>query len=588
MFIDLLHNFTQLLLVTTLLGNIALAFIVFRNNPKSATNIIFIFLSFITSIWLILINLSTTQLSPYYNLIYTRLTVFFAVPQSVLFFLLAYTIPSSTLILKKKYFYSIILGMILIMVLTLSPYVFKEVQVVGTNIKSIPGPGIILFAIFTSFFSIGAVYVLIKKFKNSKDQIRQQLRLIINGILLILGLIITTIMIPVILFENQMFIPFAPLYALIFLALTAYAIIKHHLFNIKIVITEAITFILWIILFAKIFNADSLVNIITDSLIFIVIFIFGILLVRSVMKEVEQREEIAKMAQELERAYVVEKKAKEELEKLDKFKDQFLMTTQHNLRTPLTSMMGYSDLILKGMFGKQNKKTTEVIQKFQSLVQGMIKMVNDFLDMAQFQLGRDVVALRPNINLEPILDEIINELEFKATSRNLYLKLEKPEKIFTINADREKLKAALFNIVDNAVKYTEKGGVDIKVHPVKSASQSEAVPSGAGQFNGVKNHDTVKIIISDTGIGIPKEKLANIFNQMFERTEEAKRVSSIGSGIGLYLSGQIIKSHHGKVWVESEGEGKGSTFYIELPISKEPVISNQEPVTNEQPVTSNR
>jgi len=247
------------------------------------------------------------------------------------------------------------------------------------------------------------------------------------------------------------------------------------------------------------------------------------------------------------KAYALEKKANEELANLDKVKDQFLMTTQHNLRTPLTSMMGYSDLLLTGSFGKQNKKTTEVIKKFQTLSGGMIKMVNDFLDMAQFQLGKEVISLKPGVELEPILDEIITELQFKADSKSLSLKLEKPEKIFKIKADREKIKAALFNIVDNGIKYTQKGGVLVEV----------------------KNHDTVKIVVADTGIGIPKDKVDKIFSQMFERGEAAQKMAAIGSGVGLYLSGQIIKSHNGKVWAESGGEGKGSTFYVELPIDRE-------------------
>jgi len=245
----------------------------------------------------------------------------------------------------------------------------------------------------------------------------------------------------------------------------------------------------------------------------------------------------------VQKAYAVEKKAKEELERLDTFKDQFLMTTQHNLRTPLTSMMGYTDLILSGNFGKQNKKTTEVVKKFQVLVDGMIKMVNDFLDMAQFQLGRDVVSLKPNIDIGPILNEIVQELAFKAESKGVYVKLQKPKEVLSINADRQKLKAAIFNIIDNAVKYTTEGGVSITV----------------------KRDNNLTIVIADTGIGIAKEKTQTIFDQMFVRSEEAKKVSSLGSGVGLYLSNQIIKSHHGRIWVESEGQGKGSTFYIELP-----------------------
>ena len=123
------------------------------------------------------------------------------------------------------------------------------------------------------------------------------------------------------------------------------------------------------------------------------------------------------------------------------------------------------------------------------------------------------------------------------------MKLQKPEEVLSINADRQKLKAAIFNIIDNAVKYTTEGGVSITV----------------------KRDNNLTIVIADTGIGIAKEKTQTIFDQMFVRSEEAKKVSSLGSGVGLYLYNQIIKSHHGRIWVESEGQGKGSTFYIELP-----------------------
>ena len=107
------------------------------------------------------------------------------------------------------------------------------------------------------------------------------------------------------------------------------------------------------------------------------------------------------------------------------------------------------------------------------------------------------------------------------------------------------LRAAFLNILDNAVKYTDKGGITV----------STKVEDG-----------NVIIQIKDTGMGISKERLPKIFDIAFERSEEAKKKFSTGRGIGLYLSGQIIKAHFGKIWVESEGEGKGSTFNILLPI----------------------
>ena len=243
------------------------------------------------------------------------------------------------------------------------------------------------------------------------------------------------------------------------------------------------------------------------------------------------------------RAHEIEKKAKEEIEKLDKFKDNFLTQTQHDLRTPLTAILGYTDMLQKGMFGKQTKKTLEVVQKIHAVSKSMKAKADNFLDLAQFELGKSPVVLTEGVGVFPILDEVKNDLDFKAQSKGIYLTLEKPEQDLFITADREKLKAAIFNIVDNAVKYTPTGGVTITL----------------------KNHDSVKIIISDTGIGLPKEKLSTLFGGMFERTEAAKKTAA-GAGIGLYLSAQIIKAHHGKVWVESEGEGKGSQFYIELPV----------------------
>ena len=243
------------------------------------------------------------------------------------------------------------------------------------------------------------------------------------------------------------------------------------------------------------------------------------------------------------RAHEIEKKAKEEIEQLDTFKDHFLTQAQHDLRTPLTAIMGYTDMIVQGMYGKQTKKTLDVVSKIQMVSKSMKAKADNFLDLAQFQLGKSPVTLTEGVEMFSVLDEVQKELEFKAQTKGIYLKLQKPERDFLVRADKEKLKAAIFNIADNAIKYTPTGGVTITL----------------------KNHDTVKIIITDTGIGLPKEKLGTIFGGMFERTEAAKKIAP-GAGVGLYLSAQIIKAHHGKVWVESEGEGKGSTFHIELPL----------------------
>jgi len=222
------------------------------------------------------------------------------------------------------------------------------------------------------------------------------------------------------------------------------------------------------------------------------------------------------------------------------------MATQHHLRTPLTSMRGYLDLIAGGTYGKVPPKLKEVLKKFEKSTLNEIQIVNELLDISQFQLGKEVVILQPDIDIESMLKEIVGEIKIEAEKKNLYLKVERPKEFLPkIKADPTKLKVALFNLVDNAVKYTKEGGVSIKVQTTDSKLQ---------------------IAVKDTGMGVPKEELPDIFTRVFERSKEAQKSNTTGRGIGLYLTANIIKSHHGEIWAESEGVGKGSTFFVELPV----------------------
>ena len=334
-------------------------------------------------------------------------------------------------------------------------------------------------------------------------------------------------------------------FVILYIVFISYALFKHHLFNIKVIATELFTFALWIILFIRIFFSVSSQDLLLNVGIFLSVLLFGALLIRGVLNEVRQREKIEKIGKELEKAYAVEKRANEELKELDNVKNQFLMTIQHHLRTPLTSMRGYADLLLSGTFGKVPPKIKEVIEKFEASTTSLIKMVNDFLDITQFQLGKSVVALKDGVDLSPILEEVVKDIELEAKNKGIYLKLEKPEGPCVIKADESKIKAAIVNIFDNSVKYTKEGGVTMRLKV---------------------NDGKVRIEVQDTGMGISKETMSKLFGNTFERTAEAKKTFTAGRGIGLYLSSQIIKAHNGKVWAESEGEGKGSMFIIELPI----------------------
>ena len=119
-----------------------------------------------------------------------------------------------------------------------------------------------------------------------------------------------------------------------------------------------------------------------------------------------------------------------------------------------------------------------------------------------------------------------------------------------INVDPQKIRQVILNLIDNAIKYTKKGGITVKVQHNSSTNSK----------NG-----TILITVKDTGIGLTTKDINNLF-QLFERSDSAVKTHAVGVGIGLYAAKEIVKAHKGKIWAESSGRDKGSTFYVELPV----------------------
>lgn len=333
--------------------------------------------------------------------------------------------------------------------------------------------------------------------------------------------------------------PIGNFFVSLYVVLVAYAVFKYQLMNVKFIATEILVGLGSIILLVDLFVSKSSLPMSLLKFIILLVFVYlGVSLIRSVLKEIEYREKVKK-------AYEVEKKATKELKRLGEVKNQFIMASQHHLRTPLTSMRGYVDLILTGSYGNVPPKIKEALTKFEISIKRLNKVINEFLDITQFQLGKEVVTLRDGVDLSPIFKEVKEELGYEAKARGIKLDFKIPKKIPKIKADSEKLKIGMFNIVDNAIKYTQEGGVLVKVSIV--------------------DHK-VLITVKDSGVGIPKENQKELFNKLFERGYDAMKVHGTGKGIGLFITFHIIKAHNGKIWAESEGRGKGSTFFIELPI----------------------
>lgn len=263
-------------------------------------------------------------------------------------------------------------------------------------------------------------------------------------------------------------------------------------------------------------------------------------LVRNVRNEVKRKKEFQAMADELA-------EANRQLRKLDNAKTEFISIASHQLRTPLTAIKGFVSLILEGSYGEVNDKAKEALLKVYASGERLIQLVEDLLNVSRIESGRMQFSFAKD-SVEKLVKELYENFILVAKTKKIYLDLKLPDrKLPEVMMDLAKIREVISNFMDNALKYTEKGGVTIRIEETKN--------------------DTVKIMVSDTGIGVPADEIQHLFKK-FSRGKDTGRLHATGTGLGLYVAKNIIEAHHGKVWVESDGEGKGSKFIIELPIEQ--------------------
>ncbi len=232
-----------LFLAVASISSLVLGIWVYFNNPKSATNQIFGILGFFVSVWVIAMYLAQAPQFIDSALLITRLTIFFAAPMNALFFLLAYTIPENSLKIGKRWLAALLTATLLIMVLALTPYVFQRVDVVNGFPNPVPGPALALFGLVSIAENIGAVYILARRLRHAQGSIKEQLRFVMLGIMLMFGAIVAAIFLPVLLFGNATLVPLAPAFTIVFLAMTAYAVIYHRLLDVRLIVARTISFI---------------------------------------------------------------------------------------------------------------------------------------------------------------------------------------------------------------------------------------------------------------------------------------------------------------------------------------------------------
>jgi signal transduction histidine kinase len=232
----------------------------------------------------------------------------------------------------------------------------------------------------------------------------------------------------------------------------------------------------------------------------------------------------------------------EEVKKISQRKTDFISAVSHELRTPLTSVKGYAAILLAGKLGDLPAPARERLEKINLHSDELVHMVNDLLDIARIEAGKTIMKLEEQ-NIKTVIESAVDLIAIQCKNKNISLALNIPENIPNIMLDRSHIERVLINLLGNAVKFTPQDG-KITVHAENKGAQ-------------------LQIDISDTGIGMPKEGMAKLF-QEFYRVDNAVNQQIKGTGLGLAMVKHIIEAHQGKIWVESE-LNKGSTFSFTLP-----------------------
>jgi len=227
---------------------------------------------------------------------------------------------------------------------------------------------------------------------------------------------------------------------------------------------------------------------------------------------------------------------------LEEQKLEFVAVSSHELRTPLTVMEGYLYYLLHNKKLRYDRKVKEYIEKAHNSCLSLQRLITDLLEAAKVEQNQ--LRISPEeLDITELVNEVIPGLKNKVEEAGLELLLEiKQKNIPHLLADKERLKEVLVNLVENAIKFTEKGHIKVSIE---------------------KNRNFIKVGVLDTGSGIKREDQKYIFDK-FYRVEAWRSKKTRGTGLGLYIAKQVIERFHGKIWVESQ-IGKGSTFYFVLP-----------------------
>ncbi len=545
-----LNLIQQVTLALVIIFSLALGFGVFIANKKSQKNLFYLSIALTMIIWNISSFLVYYQPAFDYSLLFARINFFAVALFFVSVYLFVYHFPQNRNKYALKDTFFAVFGVLLAVLSITTPWIIKSISINGTDIIWHMG-GIIVWIYYSYAVATTLIvfYRLIRNYRCADLNDKKRLLSFFVGI----GFVATFNIV-----FNIIWASIRPTdniywlgdYSVIFLlGFTAYAITKHQMFNIKLIATETIVYVLSILLLAESFTLNTNnTEFAIKLIVWLIVTYAGRQLIFGVKKEIEQREKLARLTNDLE-------KANEHLKEVDKLKDDFLSMASHELNTPIAAIEGYLSMILiEKMAGEIPAKAKQYLDSVFKSAQRLAGMVKDLLNVSRIESGR-IHIIYEDKPIEEVIDQSIMEVMSKAREAHHKLTFERSKKPMPKTwYDTTRITEILINIMGNAIKYTDPGG---KI-TLRTTS------------------DDRKIIVAceDNGKGIPKERQKAVFEK-FTQVDVLKDEVK-GTGLGMYIAKKFIELHKGQIWFHSDGAGKGTTFYFSLPIlAKKPFDAHE-------------
>ena len=505
-----------------------LGFVIVFNNARSTTNRSFFYFAIISIFWSI-VNYSYYQFpNGNFAFLLLRGVIFFATWHAFTFFHLTSAFPDDNYHQPWWHTYILIPITGVVSVLTLTPYVFERVTSVGTGNEIIAvqtGPAVAFFGTLVSLLVIFAILKLIRKTIQAPKKQRQAYSMMLTGtIITFVLLLIFNLFIPVI-FNNSSFIPLGAIFLLPFVVATSYAIYRHHLFNLKVVTTAFLGFMVTVFTFINVLYSTSVSEIVINITAFAVVLIGSVRIVQDTLN-------LEKLA--------------EELKEINERQEGLIHFIGHEVKGFLTKDTGAFAALSEGDLGALPDALRPFVDRALAQSRENLVAVTDILKASNQKKGTTEYKKEP-FDLAQLAAEEVEKARSSAEEKGLDLSFvtDGSDASFVFVGDKGEIGDHVFrNLIDNAINYTPSGSIVV------------SLKRESGNF---------VFAVKDTGVGITGEDKKRLFTEG-GHGRNSQRVNTHSTGYGLFIAKNIVIAHGGTIYAESEGEGKGSTFVVTLPI----------------------